>query len=100
MNKILHTSWGYDMTHNDFAKVIRETDKSVMCVMVASEIISGGGCTGKEVVRPEKEVSKPFRLLKRDGYYRGSYPFCGESKRLDSFYEVDPAKEFYYNIMD
>ena len=96
------------MTHNDFCKVISETEKSVTCVMVRSEKITGGGYSGEEVVKPEAEYGKTFRLLKiaktwGDGgiYYKGSYPFCGDdSKRLDSFVEIDPSKKFYYNTVD
>jgi hypothetical protein len=95
------------MTHNDFCKVISETEKSVKCVKLGNKILDGGGYSGREMVDTSKEYGKEFRLLKRacnDGVtrYVGSYPFCdgSDSKRKDSFSEVSEDSTFYYNTMD
>ncbi len=108
-NKIFYTSWGYDMTHNDYVLVLSETEKSCMVQMIGNKKLTGGGYTGEEVPDTEKKFGSPFRLLKRsykwgegDTYLKGSYPFClGDmsAKRLDSF-RVWNGRPSYYNTMD
>jgi hypothetical protein len=100
--KILSTSWGYNMTHNDYALVIEETDKTVKCVMIKSKVLTGDGYAGEEMPDAEAiHTDRPiFRLRKREnGIYSGSYPFCGGSTRKDWFKEWD-GKADYYNTMD
>lgn len=104
-NKILETSWGYDMTINDYALVLEETDKTVKCVMIAAKVTDDNGMGGgRSVPDTTKIISEPFRLRKKiwnDGLiqYRGSYPYCNGSKRYDGFAEWD-GKPSYYNTWD
>jgi len=70
--KIFYNSWGYDMTINDFVKVVSETDKTVMVVKMGKKVVGGeAGYTGLEVpVRLPK--SNPFRLKKSINNYDNS----------------------------
>lgn len=101
---ILYTSWGYDMTNNDYALVLEKTEKTVKCVMIGNKILSGDGWAGREVPNPEDITSEPFRLRINKSYgltFRGSYKFCqgSESKRKGVF-RVWNNKPNYYNTMD
>ena len=88
---ILHTSWGYDQTNNDYCKVLENTGKTLKCVMIGSDIIKHTGYLS-ETVRPNPDKldgSKPFRIrivkYKYNGEERfslsGSYPFCWNDTR-------------------
>ena len=104
MNKILSTSWGYDTTNVDYAKIISETPKKVKCVMI-STLVSNDDGKGMGRANPDATTvtSEPFMLCKRtckDGtmYYVGSYPFCGTSKRRGVFSPSSGGE--YYNTWD
>lgn len=102
--KILIDSWGYDMTINDYALVIEETDKTVKCVMIGTSISDDNGMgNGRSIPNPSIVKSEPFRLRKKDWgdrvSYRGSYDFCNGSKRFGMFAEWD-GKPNYYNTWD
>lgn len=88
------------MTLNDYCKVISETEKSVKCVMVGIKIENdNGGGNGRSYPVIETETSKPFILRKKGDCFRGSYPYCGDSKRLDTFFEYK-GQGNYYNSWD
>lgn len=103
--KILEDSWGYDMTINDYALVLEETDKTAKCVMIATKVFNDDGMGGgRSIPDPSNITSQPFRLRKKvwdDGLiqYRGSYEFCKGSKRFGRFAEWD-GKPSYYNTWD
>lgn len=102
---ILHTSWGYNMTHNDYAKIVEisPTGKTVKCVMVGNKKIDGGGFAGKETCDPDHVISPEFRLKvdKNMTGFRGSYFYCAPNngKRFGYFSPWD-GKDDYYNTMD
>lgn len=100
---ILHTSWGYNMTHNDYAKIkeISPTGKTVKCVMVSNTKIDGGGFAGREKPNENAEISPEFRLRVNDSGFKGSYYFCAPNsgKRMGYFSPWD-GKDDYYNTMD
>jgi len=102
--KILHTSWGYSMTLNDYAVVIEETPKSVLCKMIGIKVSEDTGMgSGKAMpVLTEKE-EKPLRLFKRgtaeSPYFKGSYPYCNGSKRM-GYFNVWNGRENYHNTCD
>ena len=63
--KLIQTDWGYNMTINEFAKVIGETDKSLKAVMVGKQVsgdMSPSG--GTAIPNPNKITSKPFTIRK------------------------------------
>lgn len=94
---ILYTSWGYDMTIVDFAVVIGETDKTLLCRRCKD---AGQGFEGTVTPLPNELVGEPFRLYKRDGYYKGSYPYILDrtSKRLGLFWKWDGEPMFYSTL--
>lgn len=109
VGKVLHASWGYDMTINDFCKIIEvsPTGKTVVCRMLNKEGFNG---FQGDVKSGKKLHGKKFRLrLKRWGdnsldslYFIGSYPFChnSDSKRKGHFGVHNPAHTVYENHMD
>lgn len=117
IGKILHTSWGYDMTINDFCKIIEvsPTGKTVKCRMISRKV-SGDpwspGSTGKAAAG-ETEYGPVFRLKVGEtcGHpsFHGSYPYCfrDEEKewkaymgRKGYFTICSKNEEFYENRCD
>lgn len=112
VGKKLHTSFGYDMTINDFAQIIEvsPSGKTVKCRMVSKntnglEYGPGGGkaSAGDEVYGPV------FRLHVRQygsgTYFVGSYPFIvqGETKDQCNFHKGSFSfshGEYYENHWD
>ena len=104
VGKILHTSWGCDMTINDFCKILEvsPTGKTVKCQMV--NVITNGeqyGPGGSGKAKASHETHGPvFRLKVRgNGYFNGSYPFCNGSKRM-GYFSIDNGREYYENRWD
>lgn len=102
--KILHTSWGYDMTINDYAVVIDETPKSVLCKMLSVKVESDNGKGDGKAMPVLKELDeKPFRLFKRGTpenlYFKGSYPFCNGSKKM-GYFNIWNGRANYHNTWD
>ena len=114
VGSIMHTSWGYDMTINDFCLVLENTGKTLKCVMVGTKMIEGNSLESSRVVADVGNVvSKPFRIrmVKYKGsektFYSGSYPYCAKhgtnndtAKRLGSWKPTEARKDFYENHMD
>ena len=89
---VLYNSFGYDMTLNDFYKVIGTTPKSIKLQPIASEIISGGGYTGEE--KPiDKPINRPIITARVTGKDNAKY----KDKYLR---RTDWDTEHYYNRMD
>ena len=95
---ILHTSWGYDQTNNDYCLVLENTGKTLKAVMIGAEIVEHTGLLS-ETVKPNPKIrdkTKPFRIrivkysyMDKPNYsLSGSYSFCfgdnreNPSKRL------------------
>jgi hypothetical protein len=104
VGKTLHTSWGYDMTINEFCKVlsVSPTGKTCVCRMVGKEGFDGfqgDVSAGTECYGPE------FRL-KIDGNdrFHGSYPYIvRDTKEASSFhmgYFSISRGTYYENHMD
>lgn len=102
--KILHTSWGYDMTLNDYCVVVEETPKSVVCKMLAMKVEDDYG-RGEGKATPILKVleEKPFRLFIRESkwgkYFKGSYPYCNGSKKMGHF-NIWDGQPKYHNTWD
>ncbi len=93
---ILNTSWGYDMTINDYCKVMENTGKTIKCQKIG-KILGPESHAGNQSSVPDKsrKVCKPFRIRISRGkpnindpggkavYLVGSYPFATEGKSAD-----------------
>ena len=105
LGSIFYDSWGYDMTINDYIKIIRVTNKTVEAVRIGCSVENDyGRGEGKSEPMPNKIVSKPFKLSVREGYRGqvalvGQYYFCEESKRRGSFSKWEGGKQ-YFNTWD
>ena len=119
VGKLLHTSWGYDMTINDFCKIIEvsPTGKTVKCMMVRRSVTGDPwypGGNGKAKAGTET-YGPVFRLKLGEGWNggvncHGSYPYCvqeGEEKnwkaymgRKGYFSVCSEDEEFYENRCD
>ena len=109
---ILHTSWGYDMTMNDFCVVLERTEASLKCRMIGLKTIDGDPyAPGGARVAPDlsKRYEKPFRVRIYHGkewngnvYYwlTGSYPYTKGDKRKGYWYPVEQREMFYENHLD
>jgi len=112
---ILHHSWGYDMTINEFCVVLKNTGKTLLCQMIGNKYVEGNAMTGS--VKPDKSIKegKPFRVIMKNKYSKvndyssfsmvGSYPFVinqngTESKRKGYWSKHDGEKSYYENHMD
>ena len=119
VGKILHTSWGYNMTINNFCKIIEvsPTEKTVVCRMVTKEGFNG---FAGEVKAGNETYGPKFRLKhKADGWngkpsFHGSYPYIvhenvdchgfvnrqNGSTRMGYFSIHNPDSVVYENHMD
>lgn len=101
---ILMTSWGYNMTINDYCKVVENTGKTLKCVRVSCRIENDNGLgNGRSMPVPELEISEPFRIKisKHESYTSlvGTYPFAKGGKRKGYWHSWD-GKPNYYNTWD
>lgn len=103
--KIIHTSWGYDMTINDYAVIVEETDKTIKCRMLQVSVLNDAGKGNGTSMPTLKETGAPeFRLHKRENrdgsfYFKGSYPFCAGSKR-PGYFTLWNGRANYHNTWD
>lgn len=119
VGKILHTSWGYNMTINNFCKIIEvsPTEKTVVCRMVTKEGFNG---FAGEVKAGKETYGPKFRLKhKAEGWngqptFHGSYPYIvhenvdchgfvnkqNGSTRMGYFGIHNPDSKVYENHMD
>ena len=102
VGKILHTSWGYDMTINDFCKIIEvsKTGKTVKCQMVHTVGFDG---FASKVNAGDETYGEIFRLkvgtcLERPSFH-GSYPYSGSSKHM-GYFSIHDGREVWENHMD
>lgn len=76
---VLHDSWGYDMTINEFAKVIQILPKSFRCVMIGKQSITEKNeltelDTKRVIPNKEHTEGKPFLVFKKYPKDRSAYP--------------------------
>lgn len=106
VGKLFYDSWGYDMTFNDYIKIIGVKNKTVEAVRIARKVTNDEGRgAGRSIPCPDKVISEPFRLAVRGGYdggvsLVGQYPYCNDSKRKGYFSECKPTESHYYNTWD
>ena len=108
VGKIFRDSWGYDMTINDYIKVVEVKSKTVKAVRVSCKIEDDNGRgNGRSTPDAQTVVSEPFQLSVRPGYGNGialvgQYPYgssqCGTRK--GHFSECKSNESHYYNTWD
>lgn len=101
---ILMTSWGYDMTINDYCKVLENTGKTLKCIMVGIRVDNDNGAgNGHSMPVSEMEIGEPFRIRIRSHNdfisLVGSYPCAKGSTRKGYWYVWDGSPN-YYNTRD
>lgn len=77
---ILSTSWGYDQTQYNYAKVERNTGKTIFVKMIGAQTVRSGG-VGQSWVKPNPSVVQPqgnakLRIAPSGEYAVGKYPYC------------------------
>lgn len=88
------------MTLNDYAVVIDETPKSVLCKMLEGKVENDDGRGNGEAMPTLKELNeKTFRLFKRGDSFKGSYPYCDGAKRM-GYFSVWDGRPNYHNTWD
>lgn len=105
IGKILHSSWGYDMTINEFCKVlsVSPTGKTAVCRMVGKEGFNG--FQGQVSVGTECYGPK-FRLkIDSENHLHGSYPYIVRNTKEDSsfhmgYFSVHTGGTVWENHMD
>ena len=109
VGQMIHTSWGYNMTINNFAKIIEvsPTGKTIVCQRLTKEGFNGFA----GMVKAGNDTFGPkFRLKIKDGWngspsFVGSYPYHGGETKEDSSYRkgyftLYNGEEVYENHMD
>ena len=103
----IYTSWGYDQTNVEFAKIVSvsDTGKTVKAVRVPGRRVDKESGKGNMYVEPVDsrqteahgdEVLEEFRLQVRDGFLVGSYPLSkNDSTRKGNWYKYEgkPRRE-------
>ena len=110
---ILHTSWGYDMTINNFC-IVLDVGKTLKCQMIGTKWIQGSQQSGEGSVvpNPNDAYGKPFRLHirkwkdKYSGKERtsliGSYPYVkGSEEKQKGYWGIhEEGKSYAENHLD
>lgn len=109
IGKILHTSWGYNMTINEYCKIVEvsPTGKTVVCRMVNTKCVDPGATAyAGRVKAGENTYGVKFRLkVNSHGGFHGSFPYIvGNTKEECSFkmgyFSIDDGGYAYENHMD
>jgi hypothetical protein len=74
VGKIVHATWGYNCTLNDFCLIVKETQRTVLLQQLKTARVSGDATAGAEVpISPTNNPAelplgeKPFRAQKKSG---------------------------------
>lgn len=68
---VLHNSWGYDQTNNDYCMVSKNNGKTIKCQMIGAHTINEGKW-GTEIVPDKDELQcNPFNI--RISRYNSKY---------------------------
>lgn len=109
VGRIFHTSWGYDMTINEYAKVIKQSPKSIllqMCYTRTNGLEYGPGGRGKATAGSLKPDGEKFRLFRKVRTYKDY--FTGETRVDESwagggqvrYWSEWDGRESYENHLD
>lgn len=83
LGKILHRSFGYDMTFNVYAKIIKLNAKSAVAVELKTAVVSGDPCSpgGTGKARPVHEPNgEPFIVYLKKATQGDWSHFVGDGK--------------------
>lgn len=100
--RLLHSSWGYNMTHNEFYKIVSQTKKQVKAVKIGSEAVEGDrGFSGDE--KPNANIvlegGKEYVFQARHGYQGDPY-FVNNKVYGNVFSLSDWNRSYYFNTLD
>ncbi len=98
IGKIFHTSWGYDMTINEYAKVIKQSPKSILlqeCYRAVSDDngMGNGRATTDGELKPNGEQ---FRLFKKTTAYGDRWSGGGQCR----YWSEWDGRSSYHNTWD
>jgi len=98
VGKIFHTSWGYDMTINEYAKVIKQSPKSILLQECYRGIkndngMGNGKATTDGTLKPEGEQ---FRLFLKTTNYGERWAGGGRCR----YWSEWDGRESYHNTWD
>lgn len=102
IGKIFHTSWGYDMTINEYVKVIKQTEKSLLvqeCICsVTDDYGKGNGkaTTDGTLVKD----AKPFYIKRKDTSYGSYWKGSMNGNTSASLWNEWDGKANYHNTWD
>lgn len=103
IGKIFHTSWGYDMTINEYAKVIEQSPKSILLQECTRSVRDdyGRGAGRATTLGTLKPDGEKFRLYKkvRTNYNGTEYETWAGGGEVRYWSEWD-GKESYHNTWD
>lgn len=98
IGKIFHTSWGYDMTINEYAKVIKQSPKSILLQECTRDVKddygqgAGRATTNGHLVKDGEQ----FRLYKKTTSYGETWAGGGECRHWSEW----DGRESYHNTWD
>lgn len=111
---ILYSSWGYDMTINDYCIVLENTGKTLLCRMLDREVTGDSDPSGGSSKPIMTQIGEPFRLKiesrdypgvnatgRKSIHIRGSYPYSkGDKVKRFGYFSVWKGDPNYYNTWD
>lgn len=107
VGRILHDSWGYDMTFNEFWKIVSQTKSTVTAVKVGAELGPQDGYgygAGTERVNPDKVINPlPVKFIARNyssDFGSGTLYFKSGRFSATLLSESDEQRNWYWNRMD
>lgn len=99
VGRIFHTSFGYDMTINVFAKVIKQTEKTITLQPIKTSVKDDDGRgNGRAKPYDEPDTTEKIFTLKKMKSKEGSYSYWSGGK-YGPWSEWD-GQEHYHNTWD
>jgi len=98
IGKIFHTSWGYDMTINEYAKVIKQSPKSIL-LQECYRLVSNDNGMGNGTATTDgtlKTGGEQFRLFKKTTPYGETWAGGGKCR----YWSEWNGRESYHNTWD
>lgn len=103
VGKIFHTSWGYDMTINEYAKVVKQSEKSILlqeCYAAVSDDngMGGGRATTDGTLKPNGDKFRLYKKVRKmhDGRTYESWAGGGQCR----YWSEWDGQSSYHNTWD